>query len=213
MRLKHDLESQGIKLPPGLAGMFGEILVFSKLRDVLSGSPFVVNYYSGQKGADIQLVSGHNKINIEIKTSRLKDEGFGWWYGAALNIKNCPKKHDAVYVHPKKGEIHGDFCYFDYIVFVALPDDFSEARFYVIPRVFVESNERLLRNTHKRFLSSSHRIIISSGERMPDMDAEQLDLVMETEKYRDRWELISGSRNHLVRGLLTFVVIPAIIDG
>lgn len=193
LKLKGDLESQGMKLPPGLAGMYGEILAFRKMQEVLAGTKLSVEFFSGQKGADIQLTNEREKINVEVKTSRLKEEGFGMWYGAALNIKKCRSgKHDSVYNHPKKGEVRGDFCYFDYVVFVALVEDLSTAKYYVIPRSFIEENEELLRNTHARFSSATHRIIISDGKQMPDMSPEQKELIKTTEAFEDGWAQITA---------------------
>ncbi len=191
LKLKTDLEEQGMKLPPGLAGMYGEILAFQKMQEVFGKTKFAVNFFAGQKGADIQLVNGREKINVEVKTSRLKEEGFGMWYGAALNIKRCRSgKHaDVGYDHPRRGKVNGDFCYFDYLVFVALSEDLADAKFYVIPRNFIEKNEKLLRNTHARFSSATHRIIISDGEQMPDMPEEQKKLIRATEEFRDKWEI------------------------
>lgn len=191
-KLKTDLETQGMKLPPGLAGMYGEILVFQKMQEVFAKTKLSVEFFSGQKGVDIQLTNGREKINVEIKTSRLKEEGFGMWYGAALNIKKCRSgKHTNVYNHPKRGKVLGDFCYFDYLVFVALVEDFSVAEYYVIPRTFIEKNEKLLRNTHRRFSSATHRIIISDGRQMPDMSPEQKKLIKATEAFKDEWSQIT----------------------
>ncbi len=177
-----------MKLPPGLAGMYGEILVFQKMQKVFKGTRFSVNFFSGQKGADMQLTDGREKINVEIKTSRLKDEGSGIWQGAALNIKKCRSgKHTNVYNHPKRGKVSGDFCYFDFLVFVALDESFSKPRFFIIPRSFIEKNEVLFRNAHKRFSSATHRIIISDGKRMPNMPPEQKKLISATEAFRDKW--------------------------
>ncbi len=85
--LKRDLERNSIRLPPGLAGMYGEILAWQELEKRFGKIGYEVEYYSGQKGADLILKKGKTKIQIEIKTSPLKDEGFGLWYGAALAIK------------------------------------------------------------------------------------------------------------------------------
>lgn len=67
LKLKMELEAQGMKLPPGFAGMYGEILAFQKMRRVFNGAKFSVNFFAGQKGADMQLVSGRKKINVESK--------------------------------------------------------------------------------------------------------------------------------------------------
>lgn len=186
---KKELERQGQKLPPGLAGLYGEFLAFKKIQDEF-GKKNVVNFGSGQKGADIQILGNRRRMNIEVKTSRLKDEDYGMWYGAALNVKKC-KKHDLTHDHPKRGKVKGDFCYFDVVVFVALADDFTEAKYYVIPRSFIEKNEIDLRNTHKRFSSATHRIIISDGKKMPRMSLSILRTIKKTEKFENRWDLIA----------------------
>lgn len=193
LKLKRDLESQKMNLPPGLAGMYGELLAFQKLQQVMKREKMKISYFSGQKGADIQVENGKDKINIEVKTSRLKDEGFGWWYGAALNIKKCNKqKHaDKCYVHPKRGKILGDFCYFDYLIFVALDKNLTKPKFFVIPRSFIEKYHKLLRNTHARFSSATHRIILSNGRGMPRMADAQKKLIRQTEQFRNRWEIIN----------------------
>ena len=56
LKIKHDFEAEGIKLPPGLAGMYGEILAFQKMSEIFKGVGVEVQYDSGQKGADIQLI-------------------------------------------------------------------------------------------------------------------------------------------------------------
>ena len=191
LKIKHDFEAEGIKLPPGLAGMYGEILAFQKMSEIFKGADVEVKYDSGQKGADIQLIKKNGKsIFVEVKTSRLKEEGYGWLYGAALNVKKCKsKKHpDAMFQHRQRGLIRGDFCYFDFVVFVTLGDNF-DAKFYIIPRDFIEENKELLKNIHPRFLSSTHRIFVSNGT-MPKLPPEQHELIRQTEKYKDCWNLI-----------------------
>lgn len=193
LKLKKDLEFQGMKLPPGLAGMYGEILAFKKLQEIFRENRFSVKFFSGQKGADIQLLNGDEKINIEIKTSRLKEEGFGKYYAAALNIKKCPgKRHNSFYQHPTRGKIIGDFCYFDYVIFVALSENFLKTKFYIIPRSFIEKNEIALRNTNRRFSSATHRIIISDGKQMPNLSSEQKKLIKTTEFFIDKWNKIAN---------------------
>lgn len=195
LRLKKDLEVQNVSLPPGLAGMYGEFLVFEKLNKMFTKKGYTVQYFSGQKGADIQLINGKRKIFIEVKTSRLKDEGYGLWYGAALNIKNCRdiRHSKRLCPHPKRGKVFGDFCYFDYLIFVALDDRFARPQFYVIPRDFLEKHEQELRNTHKRFSSGTHRIILSNNGTMPKMSIDQRKLIRETERFRDQWDAVGKS--------------------
>ena len=191
LRLKGSLEAQGIRLPPSLAGMYGEIIVFKRLKEILKKTDWTVNYFSGQSGADLQIVKGNKKINIEVKTSRLKEEGYGKWYGAALNIKKCRiKNHRRIFKHPKKGKLIGDFCYFDFTVFVTLPEKFSAGKFYVIPREFIEKNQKLLQNTDARFSSATHALHISNNGKMPTLPREQTRLITKTESYLNKWNLI-----------------------
>ncbi len=190
LRLKNDFIAEGIKLPPGLAGMYGELLAFKKMREIFLSSGAEVKYFSGQKGADTQVSKNGKKIAVEIKTSRLKDEGYGYWYGAALNVKKCRNGHsDATFNHRKRGVIQGDFCYFDFVIFVALDDDFEE-KFYIIPRSFIEQNKELFINNHKRFISPSHRILVSDGKGMPTLEERYHPIIKATEAYKDRWDLI-----------------------
>lgn len=201
LRLKKDLEKQDMRLPPGLAGMYGEILVFQKIQKIFKKKGYIAKYFSGQKGADLQMLISKDILNIEVKTSRLKEEGFGLWYGAALNIKKCTKlEHQKVfYSHPKKRKIFGDFCYFDYLIFVALNEQYKP-KFYVIPRTFIEKNKESLQNKHTRFLSATHRIIISNGAMpsLPDIKT-QKSLIKRTEKFENRWDLIKPLKNTRAR--------------
>lgn len=192
LKIKKDFEEQDQTLPPGLAGVFGELLVFQKFQEKFKSSEYEIIFSSKQKRADIQIKKGKTEINIEVKTSRLKEEGYGLWYGVSLNIKSCKnKEHSERHtLHPKKGKVLGDFCYFDYVVFVALDDTFSAPKFYIIPRDFVEGNEKLLMNTHKRFSSGTHRLLLSDNGNMPKMEDEQLGLIRKTEEFRDRWDMI-----------------------
>ena len=123
-QLKTDLDNAKKKLPPGLAGMYGEILVWKELEKRFMKKGFRVEFGSGQSRADIVLYKDNKKINVEVKTSRLKEEGFGKGYGFAINLKKC-KNHTGKYNHPSRGEIFGDFCYFDFIVAVSLSDNLN----------------------------------------------------------------------------------------
>ena len=192
LKLKKDFAATAMKLPPGLAGIYGELLSYQTLKRKLEPRNFKVRLFAGQKGADIQAVKDGKMHDIEVKTSRLKDEGYGLWYGAALNIKKCKiKKHAKRFLqHPTRGRVFGDFCYFDHLIFVALDESFGKPRFYVIPREFIEANEKLLRNTHRRFSSATHRILISNGK-MPRMSNEQKKLIRQTEKFLNRWDILS----------------------
>lgn len=192
LRLKNDLEAQNMKLPPGLAGMYGEILAYKKLRQVFGGRGFTVTYFSGQKGADIQLIKGGKRINIEVKSSRLKEEAPGIVYGFAINIKGCRHHPRAIFSHPKRGKIKGDFCYFDYILAVAIPDNFEKARFYLFPRDLIQAREKSLRNKSKRFSSGSHRLIFVEKERVNNQELTKFDryLSKNRKKFENAWNLI-----------------------
>jgi hypothetical protein len=196
LKIKKDFEKQGMNLPPGLAGIYGEILVYQKLKKFFKTSEYEIIFYSQQKNADIQLIKKGKKINIEVKTSRLKDEGFGKWYGVALNIKKCrvPEHSNRYYIHSKKGKIVGDFCYFNYVIFVTLNENFSTPKFYIIPRDFIEKNKKLLINTHKRFSSGTHRLILSNNGKMPKVDQTQKKLIRKTEFFRNKWNLIQKDK-------------------
>lgn len=190
--LRNDLEKNSMRLPPGLAGMYGEILVWQEFKKRFENKGYDVHYFSGQRGADLLLTKNNTRINIEIKTSRLKDEGFDFWYGAALAIKGCRlKEHSGRnIIHPKKGKVAGDFCYFDFLIFVKLDQKFLHPKFYIFPQSYIWQHEKLLRNTHKRFTSSTHRIILSDGKKMPNMPKVQLKLINEMDKFKDCWNLI-----------------------
>ncbi len=113
-------------------------------------------------------------------------------YGFAINIKKCKLPHPKViYVHPKKGKIEGDFCYFDYLLLVTLSDDLKPQGFYVFPRKFLEANEKFLRNKSRHFSSGSHRIIF--GEEFKDSEEiTNFDrhLTRNKKKYQNAWHLI-----------------------
>lgn len=191
LRIRKDFAAENIKLPPGLAGIYGEIITFQKLRKIFSKKDFLTNYYSGQKGADIQLIRGRDKINIEVKTSRLKEEDPGLVYGFAINVKKCIDHPTITHTHFKKGKIKGDFCYFDYLIAVTLSDNLMGPKFYIFPRGFLEDNEQFLRNKSKRFSSGSHRIIfiekLKSSKEITRLDRR---LTKNRKKYENAWHLI-----------------------
>ena len=179
-------------LPSGLAGMYGELLAFQEIDSRFNEKGYKATYYSGHKGADIELTKDRISIKIEVKTSRLKEEGFGYWYGFALHIKKCkkPKHLRRTFNHRKRGQLTGDFCYFDYAVCVKLSRNFRP-KFYVFEREYLWKHRRLLRNRHARFTNSSHRIILSNNNKMPRLSSTQLHLIKEMEKHRNRWSLVS----------------------
>jgi len=63
-------------------------------------------------------------VPVNQELTLLKEEGFGKGYGFAINLKKC-KNHTGKYNHPSRGEIFGDFCYFDFIVAVSLSDNLN----------------------------------------------------------------------------------------
>ncbi len=190
-KLGKDLRKLDMKLTPDIIGFYGELLVWKELKSHFGWKGYKIGFGSGQSKADIILKKNERQINVEVKTSRLKDEGLGWWYGVALNIKKCKDAvhHRRSYLHPKKGKVFGDFCYFDYLIFVALGENADKPKFYIIPRSFIEKHERLLRNDHKRFSSSTHRIILSNNK-MPKVSAGQKMLIHKTKKFQNRWDRI-----------------------
>ena len=119
--LEKDLRVISMKVSPDIVGFFGEVLVWRELKKHLPD--YEVEFGSGQSKADIVLWKDKKRINVEVKTSRLKEEWHGLGYGYALNIKKCKKHPDAFYDHPKRSRVQGDFCYFDYLVAVLLSDD------------------------------------------------------------------------------------------
>lgn len=160
--LRDDFAKIGHKVIPGIAGFYGELIAWEKLRSYFEPKGYTVRFGSGQSKADIVLLKGSEKINVEVKTSRLKDEGFGTGYGFAINIKKCREHSTRSILHHTKGKIYGDFCYFDYLLAVSLADDLRQPHFYVFRSKLLYKNERSLRNKSKHFSSITHRIIFAS---------------------------------------------------
>jgi len=190
--LKKDVEKIGHKVSPDIAGFYGELLAWVQLRNVFEKKGYAVKFGSGQSKADIVLHKGVKRINIEVKTSRLKEEWFGIGYGFAINIKRCGEHPGRMLLHPKRGRVHGDFCYFNYLLAVLLSDDLRKARFYVFPRKLLEKNEVSLRNRNKRFSSSTHRIIFLEKPRRTDEITRFDRLFLKSKKkFENAWSLIS----------------------
>lgn len=156
--LRDDVEKIGHRVSPDIAGFYGELVVWEKLKHVFGPKDYEIKFGSGQSKADIVLIKDAQRINIEVKTSRLKSEWFGVGYGFAINIKKC-KLHKRNIIHPKRGKVVGDFCYFDYLIAVLLSEDLRKYKLYMMPRSFFEKHEALLRNKNKRFSSATHRLI------------------------------------------------------
>lgn len=189
--LREDLQKSGIKLPPGLAGTYGEVLAYQAMQKYFEPKGYIVEFGSGQSKADIRLVKGRQAINVEIKTSRLKEEWFGIGYGFAINIKDCKIHPKAIYKHPGRGKLLGDFCYFDYLVTVTLSQDLSKHNFYIFPKLFLETNEKDLRNRSQRFNSGTHRIIFAEKPLNTD-EVTLFDkrLMKNRAKFKNAWKII-----------------------
>lgn len=155
--LEKDLRVIGMRSTPDIVGFYGELLVWRELKKRFPD--YEVEFGSGQSKADIILRKNGKRINVEVKTSRLKEEWHGLGYGYALNIKKCKKHADIFYSHPKRGQVPGDFCYFDYLVAVLLSDDLKKKNFYVFPRDLIIKHEKDLRNRNTRFSSATHRMV------------------------------------------------------
>lgn len=190
LELKRDLENQNLKLAPGLAGLYGEILVYKKLKEKFSKKGYTIEFDSGHSRADISLKKDNKEIKIEVKTSRLKDEAPGAVFGFAINIKKCEEHRNTVFIHPTRGKLLGDFCYFDFIILVCLDDYFKNSEFYIFSRKIIEDNEKSLRNTSRQFSSLTHRIIFVEESKNKE-EITQFDryLMKNKSKFRN-WEII-----------------------
>ncbi len=189
--LDKDLRKLDQKATPDIVGFYGEFIVWKELEKNFGRKGYEVIFGSGQSKADIVLRKGNKKANIEVKTSRRKNEWYGSGYGYALNIKKCKVHPDKVFNHPKKGEISGDFCYFDYLIAILLSDDLKKHKFYIFPRWFIEKHEKELRNRNKRFSSATHRMIfIEDIKETDEITKFDRDLIDKKEDYKNAWNLI-----------------------
>ena len=189
--LRDDVKKLNNKVTPGLAGFYGELLAWKQLRMFFGKQGYHVAFGAGASKADIVLHKGNKKINIEVKTSRLKREQPGMVYGFAINIKKCKLHPTASYIHPKKGKIKGDFHYFDYLLIVTLSEDLNSPKFYILPRTFLEKNEHSIRNRSKHFSSGSHRVIFIEKEKDPEeITSFDRNLTRNKKKYQNAWHLI-----------------------
>ena len=193
-RLKNDLDKFGLTIPPSLVGIYGELLAYQKIKRLFGPRGYKVVLGAGQSKADIQLIKQDTKINVEVKTSRLKDEWYGKGYGFAINIKKCKTHEDKRFKHPKKGELSGDFCYFDCVVAVVLLRNLNNHEFYVFPKSFIEKNEKFLRNRNARFNSSTHRIIFAvEPKTTSELTSFDKRLSKTRSKYKNAWHALRGS--------------------
>jgi hypothetical protein len=189
--IRKDLEKNEINLPPSLAGIYGEVLVYQEMKKHFEPKGYKVEFSSGQTRADIQLVKDRKVINVEVKTSRLKEEWFGVGYGFAINIKPCKTHTSAFYNHSNRGKLPGDFCYFDYIVLVTLSKDLEQFKFYIFPKAFLIKNELHIRNRSARFNRGTHRMIFAEKP-LPTSEITPFDkkLMKNRNKYASAWKMI-----------------------
>lgn len=192
-KLEKDLQKLDMHVTPDVVGFYGELLVWKKLKSEFGWQGCTINLGSGQSRADIVLTKGGSRINIEVKTSRRKNEWYGSGYGAALNIKKCKvKEHKKRFlIHPKKGKVYGDFCYFDYLVFIKLNKDLTHPRFYIFSQDYLYRNEANLRNTNERFSSATHRIIfIEEKKKTPEINRLDLFYTKNHTNFLNKWKKI-----------------------
>lgn len=186
--LEKDLRVIGMRVSPDIVGFYGEVLVWRELKKHLLD--YEVDFGSGQSKADIVLWKDKKRINIEVKTSRLKEEWHGLGYGYALNVKKCRKHLDAFYDHPKRNRIQGDFCYFDYLVAVLLSDDLKEKHFYIFPRDLIIEHEADLRNKNTRFSSATHRMVfLGKTKETDEITAFDRYLGEHRNEFENNWDL------------------------
>lgn len=191
LKLQADMGKQNMKLPPGLAGIYGEILAWKELEPIFKKKGFEVHFGSGSSKADIILTKGNKKIKIEVKTSRLKEEQPGLVYGFAINVKKCKEHPSRLVMHPKKGKVNGDFCYFDFLLIVTLSDDLKKHAYYIIPREYLWNNEQYLRNKSKRFSSGTHRVIfVERMKNKEEITSFDKQLTKNRNIYQNAWHLI-----------------------
>jgi len=191
LTLEKDLQAIGRKITPDIVGFYGELIAWEALEKNFGHNGYEIIFESGQSKADIVLRKGNKKISIEVKTSRLKNEWYGSGYGYALNIKKCKVHPDKIFIHPKRGKISGDFCYFDYLVALLLSGDLREHKFYIFPRQFIEKHKEELRNKNKRFSSPTHRMIfIEDIKETDEITKFDRDLMDKKEDYKNAWDLI-----------------------
>lgn len=160
--------------PTRLLSEYGEILVQEHLI-----KDFDIEIPGGQTKYDLSIINKKTKTRkyVEVKTSSYKNEqeyGNGW--GNALNWKKC-KEHGVK-----------DFCYFDYLVFVAIKEKSLDSEFYIFDTQDIEKNKKFLINKSSRFTKSSHRIWIPSK---PYNEARAFDKsLFHNKNYFKRWDKI-----------------------
>jgi len=109
-----------------------------------------------------------------------------------LNIKKCKKHPDAIFYHPTRGEIFGDFCYLDYLICVTSRNE-RHFDFYIFSRGELNEIKTKIENKSKRFSHASHRILIplnpysKKGILYNDFD---LELAKDKTNFKGRWDKI-----------------------
>lgn len=190
-KLDLDLRKLGTRSTPDIVGFYGEFLVWKELKSKFGWRGYDIEFGSGQSKADIVLKKNGRKINVEVKTSRLKNEWYGEGYGFALNIKKCKIHPNENFSHPKKGTMRGDFCYFDYLVAVLMADNLKDHKFYIFERDFIFKHRDELRNNNQRFSSASHRIIFIDKKK-ESAEITEFDELLAKQKraFENAWNLI-----------------------
>lgn len=190
-KLNLDLGRLGRRATPDIVGFYGEMLVWKELESRFRQQGYEIDPGKGQSRADIVMKKGNRIIDVEIKTSRLKNEWYGEGYGAALNAKRCGLHSRRFIKHPKRGNVYGDFCYFDYLIFVQLSENFENPKFFIFTEDYLWKNEKQLRNVNKRFSSATHRIIFIKNKK-PTPEINQLDIshTKNQIKIKNNWNLI-----------------------
>jgi len=183
---------KGGPFPTDLLSTFGELKVFLELKKQF---PKCEVRFKRKARADISIDS----VNIEVKTSNLKKEEYGEGYGFALHVKKCKEHPEAFVEHPRRGQIKGDFCYFNYLICVAVNDQYLENPiFYIFSRDELISVKDKIRNKSKRFWFSPYRILVpikpnpeQKGIIYNDFD---LKLASDDNEYKNRWDKIKCTK-------------------
>ncbi|MFH2110806.1 MAG: hypothetical protein ABIJ47_06030 [Candidatus Bathyarchaeota archaeon] len=187
--LGHSLQKiKGGSFPTDLLSVYGELSAYLELRKRFPNSEIK---FKRKARADVEI----DGIKIEIKTSNYKKEDYGEGYGFALHIKKCKQHPKAHYKHPRRGAIIGDFCYFDYLVCVAVNENNIENPvFYVFSKAEIEGISSEIENKSRRFWYSPYRILIpikpdlkNKGVLYSDFD---LEIANDKKKYKKRWDKI-----------------------
>lgn len=85
-KLDSDLRCLGKRATPDIVGFYGELLVWKKLKSLFGRQGYKIKLGQGMSRADVVMEKNGKHLNIEIKTSRLKQEWFGEGHGFAIKI-------------------------------------------------------------------------------------------------------------------------------